>query len=89
MASQEALDVTSSQSVVFAPGQLIKGTISLIDAEGRIYRDENDAICTLEFEDSKGLLPAGSQILNNEQVANAGIFTFDRLSIRQKPDSAA
>ena len=26
-------------------------------------------------------LPEGSEILNNEQVAKGGVFTFDRLSI--------
>ena len=47
---QDGLTFESDDSfdhVVIAPGQVIDLTLEIYDNEGRLYSDENDAVCTI------------------------------------------
>ena len=35
--------------VIFAPGQDSDLTVEIYDLEGRLFKDENEAICSIEF----------------------------------------
>lgn len=78
----------NEDQVVFAPGQDIDLTVEIYDNEGRLFNDENEAICNVEFVAGQDL-PAGSVILNPEQVASKGIIRFETLNIRQTPSTEA
>ena len=54
---------------MIAPGQVFDLTVEIYDNEDRLFNDENDVACTVEFVD-KEELPAGSQIANPEAIAN-------------------
>ena len=74
------------EQVIFAPGQDIQLTVEIYDLEGRLFRDENQAICNIEFVGGQDL-PSGSTIINPEEVAENGVIQFDTLNIRQTPDT--
>ena len=70
-----------NDGIIIAPGQLIDLTLELYDNEGRLFNDDNDAVCIAEFVD-KEALPAGSQIVNPEAVTTSGVVKFSQLNIR-------
>ena len=71
----------SYNHIVIAPGQVIDLTLFIYDNEGRLFSDENEAVCTIELVD-KWKLPQGSQIVNPEAVSSSGQFIFNQLNIR-------
>ena len=47
--NSEEIAANLNETVVFAPGQALDLSVEVYDREGRLFRDENDAVCTLEF----------------------------------------
>ena len=60
--------------------------VGIHDLEGRLYEDESESICNIEFASGQDL-PEGSVILNQESVASKGVIQFETLNIRQTPDT--
>ena len=57
-------------------------TIRILDEEGRIYSDEQDAIMHIKFVDGQVDLAQESVIAGQEAISSNGIFLFPSLSIR-------
>ena len=56
--------------------------IEILDQEGRLYVDEQDAIATIDFVADQLSLAAASVIAGREAIASDGVFTFPSLAIR-------
>ena len=66
-------DEEEEADLVFAPGQPINLRIVIFDVEGRVYADENDAVCTVKFINN---INDGRVISNPEGVAQNGVIEF-------------
>ena len=75
--------------IEMAPGQKIYLTVNILDAEGRLYVDEQDAVVDIDFVADQVSLAATSVISGREAISSNGVFTFSSLSIRQTPDSTS
>ena len=71
-----------------AAGQTFSLEMTIIDREGRVYNDENNAIAKLEFSQGQNL-GAGALMLGSEAVAKNGKFTFPSFVVRIKPSTTA
>ena len=82
-----AIDMTTKQLQI-AAGQEFTLILTILDQEGRVYTDENDAIAKIAFVSGQDL---GSQALmvGSDAVAKNGVFTFSSLTVRIKPSTTA
>ena len=58
--------------------------MSILDQDGRVYVDQNEATAALYFSDGQNE-DVNSAILNYESVANEGVFDFKDLNILTTP----
>ena len=64
------------------PGQDFKIKVSILDQEGRLYVDENDAVVEIVFGEGQADLHPNSVISGQQAIAAQGVFSFNSLVIR-------
>ena len=83
---QNGKALTSTDELEYAPGQTILLRISILDQEGRLFSDDSEISCIVNFS---GEYDDNRSIINSEAVATNGIISWDTLILRQLPDSSA
>jgi len=84
---EEAVD-SVNQIIDIAPGQSFNLVLTILDADKRIYKNENNAIAAIDFTDPENV-DSSSVIIGRDTVAKDGRFNFTDLLIRIEPASSA
>ena len=67
--------------VSVAPGQGMTLTIDILDQDGNLYVDENDAVAAFDFVDEVSIDEELRVIAGREEIARDGVFNFPSLRI--------
>jgi len=80
-------------TLTVAPGQVINLTVEIIDQNGDLYSDENDASALIDFktqnEQKPGKAANQSSTWDGKVASKDGRFVFSNLIFKMWPDSSA
>ena len=78
------LEINKDEPLDIAPGQSFFLEVTILDQDGRVYNDQNNADAAVIFHD-RDSIDELSAILNYQAVADEGVFTFEGLNILTTP----